>query len=54
MRSVESNARKTFLMSSVAAVGALAATAMVTLPANDAEAWQSPTKHRYLTKPATL
>jgi len=27
---------------------------MVTLPANDAEAWQSPTKHRYLTKPLQL
>jgi hypothetical protein len=36
MRSVESNARKPFLMSTVAAVGALATTAMVTLPANDA------------------
>jgi bifunctional non-homologous end joining protein LigD len=41
-------------MASVAAVGALATTALVTLPANDAEAWQSPTKHRYLTKPLQL
>jgi len=41
-------------MASVAAVGALATTAMVTLPANDAEAWQSPTKHRYLTAPLKL
>jgi hypothetical protein len=38
--------RKTFLMTSVAMVGALAATA--------AFAWQAPTKHKYLTAPLQL
>jgi hypothetical protein len=54
MHHPEWSTRKSYLMASVAAVGALATTAMVTLPANDAEAWQSPTKHRYLTKPLQL
>ena len=38
--------RRVSLMCSVAAVGALAATA--------AYGWQSPTEHRYLTKPLEL
>ena len=46
--------RKALLMTSVAVVGALAATGMVVLPASDASAWQSPTKHRYLSKPLQL
>ena len=37
-------------MSSVAIIGALAATGGVMLPATSADAWQSPTKHRYMTK----
>src|SRR5712671_4392088 len=45
---------KKHLMSSVAVVGALAAAGMVAVPANNASAWQSPTKHRYLTKPLQL
>jgi hypothetical protein len=54
MHGPECSTRKSYLMASVAAVGALATTAIVTLPANDAEAWQSPTKHRYLTAPLQL
>src|SRR6188474_3024161 len=46
--------RKLCLLTSVAVVGALAATGVVVLSASDAEAWQSPTKHRYLTKPLQL
>ena len=38
------------LMSSVAIIGALAATSGVMLPATSADAWQSPTKHRYMNK----
>ena len=41
-------------LTSVAVVGALAATGVVVLSASDASAWQSPTKHRYLTKPLQL
>ena len=46
--------RKLCLLTSVAVVGALAATGVVVLSASDASAWQSPTKHRYLTKPLQL
>ena len=54
MQHRKSSVSKSYLMASVAAVGALAATAVVTLPANEAEAWQSPTKHKYLTAPLQL
>jgi hypothetical protein len=45
---------KARLMSSVAVVAALAAAGVVALPATNVSAWQSPTKHRYLTKPLQL
>jgi hypothetical protein len=41
-------------MSSVGVVAALAATGVITFSATDASAWQSPTKHRYLTQPLQL
>ena len=44
MRSEQSH--KIFLMTSVAVVGALAATS--------ASAWQSPTKHKYMSKPLQI
>jgi hypothetical protein len=46
--------KKQSLMYSVAVGGALAAAAMVALPATSTWAWQSPTKHRYLSKPLQL
>jgi hypothetical protein len=46
--------QKACLMSTVAVVGALAATGVIALSATDASAWQSPTKHRYLTQPLQL
>jgi hypothetical protein len=46
MGSIQIKKRQVFLMSSVAVVGALAATSVW--------AWQSPTKHKYLTKPLEI
>jgi hypothetical protein len=42
------------LMSSVAVVGALATAGAVTITATTASAWQSPTKHRYMSKPLQI
>jgi len=41
-------------MSSVAVLGALAVAGVVILPPTNVSAWQSPTKHRYLSKPLQL
>src|SRR6187397_2271797 len=46
--------QKARLMSSVAVLGALAVAGVVILPPTNVSAWQSPTKHRYLSKPLQL